>query len=540
MSLSVNIPVPTLQGVIDLEVRAGTSIVFVGANGAGKTRLGVLLDTLVSNTGTEVHRIAAHRSLTLNPGVVPPSLEIATNRLFYGSDEGNFRSKRGRRYQNKPETALLSDFDHVLSALYAENNDVSIKYRQTAIANPTSAVAPPPAKIDKLKEIWERALPHRELTVLGGNLKAKTPEGEEYSASDMSDGERVTFYVIAQALLAKPDTLLIFDEPELHINRSILAKMWDEIESSRTDCCFLYITHDVEFAGSRHAATKYALRSYRKVPTEAWDIELVPEESEMPDDVVSTILGSRRPVVFVEGDGGSLDSSLYRRVYDQFTVIPVGSCEQVIQTVATFAARPHLHRIGCAGLVDADGRTDEEAADLASKGIYRLPVSEVENLLLLPGVFLAIAAALKFSESDAQSKLSALISAVLTQASHQLDAICLRYTKRRLDAEMKKLGLSGSDITALDTDFRKTSGNISPTSIFENAKNALLKAINSKNYEQILLYYDNKGLLSEAAKLLNLRQKALEEFVGRALRSDESPDLHLALRKYLPTVTPRP
>jgi hypothetical protein len=244
--------------------------------------------------------------------------------------------------------------------------------------------------------------------------------------------------------------------------------------------------------------------------------------------------------VFVEGDGGSLDSSLYRRVYDQFTVIPVGSCEQVIQTVATFAARPHLHRIGCAGLVDADGRTDEEAADLASKGIYRLPVSEVENLLLLPGVFLAIAAALKFSESDAQSKLSALISAVLTQASHQLDAICLRYTKRRLDAEMKKLGLSGSDITALDTDFRKTSGNISPTSIFENAKNALLKAINSKNYEQILLYYDNKGLLSEAAKLLNLRQKALEEFVGRALRSDESPDLHLALRKYLPTVTPRP
>lgn len=540
MAFPATIDVPTFSGTVAIEARAAASVVFIGANGAGKTRLGVFLDNRLSQAGQEVHRIAAHRSLKLNPKVVPPSFEVATNRLYYGHDDGNFHHKVGHRFQSAPETALLNDFDHVLAALYAENNDVSITYRQACIDNAGASQPPPSAKIDKLKSIWETVLPHRQLVVLGGNIKTKTTEGHEYSASDMSDGERVIFYLIAQALLAKQETLLIFDEPELHINKSILAKLWDEIESARSDCAFLYITHDVEFASSRHAATKYALRSYRKEPNEAWDIELVPEEAEIPDDVVATIIGSRRPVLFVEGDGGSLDSSLYRRVYDGFTVIPVGSCEQVIHTVSSFAARPELHRVGSAGLIDADGRTSEEAAYLESKGIYCLPVSEVENLLLLPNVFLALAKALKFSDQDAQSRLATLRTFVLEQGSQQLDAICLRYTRRRIDAAMKKIGLAGSDVSALDAEFKSAAANIDALTIFAEAKAALADAIAASEYEKVLCHYDNKGLLAEVAKQLGYQQKSLEEFIGRALRSDDNSELHVALAGYLPTVAPRP
>lgn len=317
MAFTAGIEVPTFKGSASIKVGSGTSIVFVGANGSGKTRLGVFLDAILSANGVEVHRIAAHRSLALNPDVVPPSLEIAQNRLFYGYDKGDYNHKSGHRFQSQPEIALLSDFDHVVSALYAENNDVSILYRQSAMSNTGVYTPPPAAKIDNLKNIWEKVLPHRQLVILSSNFKTKTLGGDEYSASEMSDGERVIFYLIAQALLAKPNTLLIFDEPELHINRSILAKLWDEIEASRPDCCFLYITHDIEFASSRRAATKFALREFKKVPNTCWDIELVPEGGQLPEDIVTTIVGSRRPVLFVEGDGGSLDSALYRRVYDQ-------------------------------------------------------------------------------------------------------------------------------------------------------------------------------------------------------------------------------
>lgn len=540
MSLAAILSVPSLSGPLDIQLKNGGSVVFIGANGAGKTRLGVFIDRSLSSM-VEVHRIAAHRSLMLNPNVVPPSLEVATRRLRFGYDEGDYRHKDGHRWQSKPETALLNDFDHLLSALYAENNDVSVKYRQNQISAP-STEQPPRAKIDKLKEIWEMILPHRELVVLAGNIKTRAPgdQPQEYAASDMSDGERVIFYLIGQSLLAQPNTLLIFDEPELHINKSVLSRLWDEIESARPDCSFIYITHDVEFASSRHAATKYAVRAYQKVPNEAWDIEAVPEDANIPDDVVATIIGSRRPVLFVEGDGGSLDSSLYRRVYSRFTVIPVGSCDQVIHTVASFAARPELHRVGCAGLVDADGRTDQEAAYLERRGVYRLPVSEVENLLLLPNVFLALANALKFGDADAHAKLGALRTYVFSQANQQIDQICLRYTRRRIDAEMKKIGLSGTDIAALDVEFKTAASKIDVSAIFNQTKAELSAAIVGQDYEKVLLYYDNKGLLSEAAKQLGYQQKGLEEFIGRALRSDESSELHTALAAYLPAVTARP
>ncbi|WBX83298.1 DUF4435 domain-containing protein [Sphingosinicella microcystinivorans] len=540
MAIDATVDVPTPTGPIPISIRSGASVVFIGANGAGKTRLGVYLDRHFTKGTVETHRIAAHRSLVLNPNVVPPNLEIAENRLRFGRDDDQPWHKEIGRWGQKPETILLKDFDHVLSALYAENNDVSVAFRRKALEDRESRHDPPAAKIDRLKAIWETVLPHRELVVLGGNVKTKTSDGHEYSASEMSDGERVIFYLIAQALLAKPDTLLIFDEPELHINKSILAKLWDQIEAARPDCAFLYITHDVDFAGSRHAATKYALRAYRKEPSEAWDIELVPENADMPDDVVATIIGSRRPVLFVEGDGGSLDSALYRRVYSTFTVIPVGSCDQVIHTVASFAAWPELHRVGCAGLVDADGRTDAEAVHLEAKGVYRLPVSEVENLLVLPEVFLAIAKALKFTDQDAQQKLANLRTFVLTAANRDIDAVCFRYTKRRVDAEMKKIGLTGTDAASLEAAFVAATASVNVQTIFADVKSVLSAAIAAQEFEKVLLYYDNKGLLAEAGRQLGYQQKALEEYIGRELRSDESPALCDALKSYLPTPTPRP
>lgn len=77
----------------------------------------------------------------------------------------------------------------------------------------------------------------------------------------MSDGERAIFYMIGQALVAAEGTVLIVDEPELHVHRSIMEKLWDEIEASRRDCGFIYITHDLDFAAAR-SAKKNVIRDF--------------------------------------------------------------------------------------------------------------------------------------------------------------------------------------------------------------------------------------------------------------------------------------
>lgn len=535
--LSCKINVPTFGNEVTLEFTAASSVVFIGANGAGKTRLGVFLDTRFSMENTEVHRIPAHRSLHLNPDVIPPSLERATNLLLYGAPEGDSRGKRGHRFRNKPVTLMISDYENVMQALYAENNEISINYRQQSLTSNSEFLEPPLAKIDRVRNIWEAVLPHRKLVVQSGNIKTKTREGTEYSASEMSNGERVIFYLIAQAILAKPNSLLIFDEPEAHINKSILAKLWDEIESARSDCAFLYITHDVEFASSRHAAKKYALRNYRNQPTEAWEIEVIPDEDDIPDDVLATIIGSRNPILFIEGDGSSLDISLYRRLYTEFTVIPVGSCNTVMSTVASFSARPQLHRIGCAGLIDADGRTSVQTSYLEKKGIYCLPVSEVENLLLLPSVFLAVAKALHFEPRVAEERLAMLQTYVIDQAKRKSEDICRRYTTRQIDAEMKKIGLSGTDIDAIESNYNTAVSSIDVRVLFNDAMSKLSDAIATYDYERVLFHFDEKGLLAEMAKQLGYTQQSLEEFVGRALRSEESSELHSALRDAVPDIT---
>jgi ABC-type branched-subunit amino acid transport system ATPase component len=532
------ITIPSVQGDLPLALEAGKSVVFIGANGAGKTRLGVLIETRFQGQA-EVHRIAAHRSLQMNTAVQPPSLDRALKQLRYGYAEGGDSYKHGHRWQNNPAISMLSDFDHLIAALYAEENNVSVKFRQEARTNPATQVAT--TKLDILREVWQELLPHRNLIVEASDVKT-APAGQinaSYNAAEMSDGERVIFYLLGQALLLQPNTILIIDEPELHINKSVLSKLFDKIESRRPDCSIVYITHDVEFAASRHAATKFVVRTYQKSP-EQWDIEHVPENTDIPDDVVALIVGSRLPVLFVEGDGGSLDIALYRRVFERFTVIPVGSCDQVIHTVSSFASRKELHRVGCAGIIDSDGRSVQESQYLAQKSVYTLPVSEVENLLLLPAVFKELAMALAFDEAEATQKLNDLRARVISLASSEIDRISLDYTRRRIDAMVKKIGLTATDIQTLQTDFRNATSAIEPQTIFENIRVQLMNAVANGEYETILRHYDNKGLLAEAAKLLGHQKKSLEEFIGRTLRGKSQPALLAALVDLLPTPIPRP
>ena len=69
-------------------------------------------------------------------------------------------------------------------------------------------------------------------------MSSTSIESADYSASEMSDGERAVFYILGQVLSANEGSILIFDEPELHIHKSIISNLWDEIEKLRPDCSF--------------------------------------------------------------------------------------------------------------------------------------------------------------------------------------------------------------------------------------------------------------------------------------------------------------
>lgn len=72
----------------------------------------------------------------------------------------------------------------------------------------------------------------------------------------MSDGERVALYLMSQAMVAPINSIIIMDEPELHLHKSIMTLLWESIEKERQDCLFIYITHDTQFAANHTNSEK--------------------------------------------------------------------------------------------------------------------------------------------------------------------------------------------------------------------------------------------------------------------------------------------
>src|SRR5690606_21160355 len=135
--------------------------------------------------------------------------------------------------------------------------------------------------------------------------------------------------------------------------------------------------------------------------------------------------------------------TIYRHRYSGFTIMPVGGCGDVIHCVASHSASDALHWLKARGLVDADDRSEGDAESLAAHGVEMLPVAEVENLLVLPDVFLALAEALQCS--DAAGRLEKLRERVMGLAREHLDLVSARYATRQLDRRLKKVTVKAKD-----------------------------------------------------------------------------------------------
>lgn len=490
--------------------------------------------------GERAHRISAHRALNLNPSVpkINERVAIMGLRTGYAAETANFSIRTGNRWAGNSATFLLNDYDFLIQSLFADQANTSLQTHKNARAGMGQPVAA--TKFERLVEIWDRILPHRKLDITGDDIQVSAVGvDQKYRAADMSDGERSVFYLIGQTLVAAPNSVIIFDEPELHIHRSIMSRLWDELEAARPDCAMVFISHDLQFVASREGQ-KFVLRDYN--PTSGWTIDDVPDDTGFTEELTTLILGSRKPVLFVEGQGGSLDRAIYRACYPDWTVIPRGSCEEVIHAVATMRANAALTRVTCAGIVDADAYEASEIDLLERKGIAILAVSEIENLFLLPDVIEAIARAEGYSGASLQTKLTEITDELLSQAadSKNQTPIVMRYCRRRIDRTLKKIDLSDAlDVAGLASDYNAKTDALDVVSLAALASDSIQKAISERNISELLKWYDNKGILSIACKAKNTSKALFEQWIVRALHNNTAPAVSSAIRQLLPTIVAR-
>ena len=537
---NVNIPRKDNSNLeLTLETRKTTII--IGANGSGKTRLAVYLE---EQLGEKAHRIAAHRALSLNPNVDKIPETKARQYLTYGDsgDSVSISNRKYYRWKNNAPTSLLNDFDRLLQYLFAQQNNLAVENHQKR--NRGEEITNSKAKLDILQEVWERLLPLKKLHITADDIRVSSIgiESADYSASEMSDGERAVFYILGQVLSANEGSILIFDEPELHIHKSIISNLWDEIEKLRPDCSFLMITHDIEFAATR-VAKKYVIRNYYSAP--AWDISEIPD-SELDEQTITLILGSRKPILFVEGEKTSLDMETYRLCYPEWTVIPKGSCKDVIQAVSSLRKlnedMPILN-IKCAGIVDRDTRDSSQTQELEKQGIKVLQYSEIENIFSLPSVAHEVLKIVGFTDNELTNKQeqfnTELLSYIRNELSgDKLEKFVVQRIHRQIDTYLKRIDLS--DTKNCDEMKDKL---ISAVSALINSKinewisemkNEIQKCIDNENIDGLLYIYENKGLLAKTASILMGSNKS--NFEGLLMRQLKVPNNSLlqAIKSVLP------
>jgi len=147
-------------------------VVFVGANGGGKTRLAVHIETTFA---LNAHRISAHRALVLNPDVahISETHALAGLRTGNAADNASLGHREGIRWQNKGSIFLLNDFDFLVQALFGDQTNTSLQTHKKVRTGDHSPADP--TKFECLVSIWERLLPHRKFQITGDDIQVKVP-----------------------------------------------------------------------------------------------------------------------------------------------------------------------------------------------------------------------------------------------------------------------------------------------------------------------------------------------------------------------------
>ena len=335
-------------------------------------------------------------------------------------------------------------------------------------------------------------------------IKTRVREDQEkiYNSSEMSDGERVIFYLIGQCLAAPENGIIVIDEPELHLHKSVQAPLWSEIEKSRPDCLFVYLTHDVDFAAAQQGTKRIWVKSF---DGQIWDWEEINADSHLPDELILEVLGSRKPVVFVEGENGKYDTAFYREVLPNFLVIPKGSCTQVIQSVKALKANEQLHHLDIYGIIDRDRRVYQEIEKLEEDFIFVLKVAEVENLFCTKEILNIVSNRLgRNAEEDFQTVSDKLFKGLQDELETQVSL--------RVSSEIKfKLNNFDDKTKGKDNllfQFQLLTNSINIETLYDSVLVDFEEVLSTKNYEKLLALYNRKTLCTQISGSLGLAKNS--------------------------------
>lgn len=466
-------------------------IIIIGANGAGKSRF---TERFISEVPTPVFRLSA------------------LNALYHRSDIDNLPGSIDMLYREcMAKSPIMKDnidtrFERVCSLLIY---DELINLLSHKAANSSDSARPlPESKLDRVIRAWQEVFPgNRVLREQGRILFSRDMTADTYSTIRLSDGEKAVLYYFGAVQFAPSNATVFVDSPGMFLHPSIMGLIWDKVEMMRPDCRWVYTTHEMEFLSSRHDNLVIWVRYY-DASLGAWDYAVLPPGSEMSEDLYMTLVGARKPVLFIEGDPQrSIDAKLYPLVFTNYTVRSLGSCNKVIEATRTFNDLNAFHHLDSHGIVDRDRRDENEVRYLRDKKIFVPEVAEIENILMLEEVIRAVASRHGQKEDRVFDRVK---RAIIKQFKADIRQQALLHTRHRVKRMMEyRIDGRFPDINKLEEHIKNIVYEIKPREMYEKFCREFNGYVASGDYASVLKVYNQKSMIpgSNVAALCGLSNK---------------------------------
>jgi ABC-type cobalamin/Fe3+-siderophores transport system ATPase subunit len=391
----VRFSIPTPNGNIQIDLSGHKALFILGKNGTGKSALvhhirnnsqGLITGDVIYLPGSRPSYFSGD-SLGMTPQ--SRSQYAAYNHGWDSSPDIRIRPTNGNG-TDRNECAIYDLQAAELQYKVQAANDIEADGINSPAITRLQSHSSPLNRVNRL--LQQSNLPIQTI-IKSGELKALR-DGNIYSISKMSDGERTALILIADVIAAKSASIFLVDEPELHLHRAIIVPLLSALLAERPDCTIIISTHELALANDHPENPIILVRgcTWNGSTPSTWILDVLPNSENIPDDLRIDLLGSRKTILFIEGISTSRDQPLYATLFPNVSLRCRSSCTDVRRAVVGLRETEAFHHVSAFGLIDNDGMDEEYQAKLLEEGVYALPIFAVESLYYSPEMIAAVAA----------------------------------------------------------------------------------------------------------------------------------------------------
>ena len=508
--------------------KVDSTTVIIGANGAGKSSL---INELRKNSIDEMYVLPAQKLLYFMLNIQERN-NVTKEKYISESKQVDIKIDTIDLYPFQIETSISNTFTKLITLLLKDYTNIVTRRSRKEKDLPLTLW-------DRVEQIWNQIFPEIIFELEPDDRVVKVEKnGSKYSINGLSDGERCILFYIGNVLLAPENSYIIVDEPETFLNAAVYNELWDLLISERSDCQFIFASHNMDFVQSRTNATYIWCKKF-EAPYNL-EYQKLDDSLNLPLKLLTEVSGTKKPILFCEGTKTSIDYQIYSKLFSELCFVkPVQGHKQVIQYTKAYNKLKKSHGNEAYGIIDYDWMDGARIQNYKKKNIFVLPFNEIEMFLIDEEIVNYV---LSDDEEDKKQKIKKLRNTVIGLCITNKDKIIRIALKKKLDEFMEGNLIETREPT--EDEARAFLENLSEkfdiTVTLENITKMVEDSIASSDFSKILKICNlkNEIIASKEIKEIvsNLKEKslssiALDNDLQKKLRQKYFEELEMKLLK---------